>query len=104
VAVTILAIAGVVAVSMSSEAMRATAQAADAEREILEASTLLDAVALWPREDLDRRLGSRLQGPWRMYIERTSPTLYEVILTDTSSRRVLLQTTVFRPGRDSEHP
>lgn len=96
-AVTILSIAVVAAVAMSAEAMRALERARAAEAEVIAASSFLDAVALWPREDLDRRLGARVQGPWRLYIERTLPTVYSIILIDTLSGRDLLRTALFRP-------
>lgn len=99
-AVTILSIAGVAAVAMSAEAMRALERSHDAEAGMIAASSFLDAVALWPREDLDRRLGARIQGPWRLYLERTHPTVYTVVLIDTLSGRQLLRTALFRPEPD----
>ena len=68
-----------------------------AETEIRRASAFMDAIALWPRADLDRHLGDRAEGPWRLIIDRPVPTLYLVVLTDSLSRRELLRTALYRP-------
>ena len=62
-----------------------------------DASALLEAVALWPRADLDRHLGDRPQGAWRMQVDRPTPTLYVIVLADSTNRRELLRTTLYRP-------
>ena len=97
VAVAILATAGTAAVAMASESARAVERARAADLRAREASAFLDAVALWPREDLDRRLGERPQGPWRLRIGRPDPELYTVALVDTASGADLLRTALFRP-------
>lgn len=97
VALAILAVAGVAAVAATGESVRAAARLRESEREIREASAFLEAVALWPREDLDRRLGDRAQGRWRLRISRPSPTVYEIALTDSTDTDVLLETALYRP-------
>ena len=97
VALAILAIAGVAAVAATRESVRAAARLREGEREIREASAFLEAVALWPREDLDRRLGERAQGRWRLRISRPSPTVYEIALTDSTGADFLLETALYRP-------
>lgn len=99
-AVLILSIAGVTAVVMVTEAARSVERARAADAEMRAASAFLDAVALWTPEDLDRRLGVRRQGPWRLYLERPLPALYTVVLADTAGGRVLLRTSLFRPEED----
>ena len=96
VALTILAIAGAAVVALAVDSARAIERAATADADAQRASALLDAVALWPREDLDRHLGTRDEGPWRMTVGRPTPTLYTVALADSSERRVLLSTVLFR--------
>jgi type II secretory pathway pseudopilin PulG len=96
VALTILAVAGAAVVALATDSARAVERAAAADAATGKASALLDAVALWPREDLDRHLGAREQGPWRMIIDRPTPTLYTVVLTDSSEGRVLLRTALYR--------
>lgn len=102
VALTILVIAGTAAVVSASQSARAVEHARAAEAEIRDASAFFDAVALWPRADLDRRLGERPQGPWRMTVQRPSPTLYIVILSDTSTGAEVLRTSLYRPQPNRE--
>lgn len=97
VALTILMIAGVTAVIMATESAHSVALIRESEAELRSASAFLEAAALWTREDLDRRLGEREQGRWRLRIDRPAPTLYTLTLTDSLGRAELLRTTVFRP-------
>ena len=97
VAVTILATAGVSAAIMAGQAADAVRHAREADAGLRRASAFLHAVALWPREDLDRRLGERPQGAWRLRIQRPVPTLYLVMLVDSARGTELLRTSLFRP-------
>lgn len=97
VALTILATAGTAAVTMAGEASRAAARAAAAEENVRAASAFLETVSMWTREDLDRRLGNRPQGPWTMRVDRPVPTLYLVTLADSAGGAVVLRTSLFRP-------
>ena len=96
VALTILAIAGAAVVALATDSARAVERARDADAAMARASALLDAVALWPREDLDRHLGNRIEGQWRIVVDRATPTLYGVTLADSTGTRVLLHTVLFR--------
>lgn len=104
VALIILATAGVAMTALSSQSIDSLRRARAAERETERASELLDAVALWPRSDLDRHLGDRPQGPWRLVVERPFPTLYTVTLTDSNGVRTLLSTALYRPQVDRAAP
>lgn len=97
VALVILSAAGTAAVTLVSQSAGAVRRARIADAEMREASAFLHAVALWPREDLDRRLGEREQGRWKLIIQRPTPTLYEVVLTDSAVAHEILRTTLFRP-------
>lgn len=97
VALTILAVAGTAAVTMVAGSADAVRRARDAGDEARRADAFLQAVSLWSRDDLDRRLGVRRQGEWRMYVERPALELYEVELADSTGARVLLRTALFRP-------
>lgn len=95
-----LALVGAVAGSvlgLATQSWHAVRSARDADRSLVDASAFMHAVALWPREDLDRHLGDRRQAPWRLRIDRPSPTLYTVALTDSSGTRTLLATSLYRP-------
>jgi type II secretory pathway pseudopilin PulG len=102
VALVVLSVAGASAVAMVAQSADAVRRAQAADAEVAAASAFLHAVALWPREDLDRRLGDRAQGDWRLRILRPTPTLYEVALTDSTGRRVILQTALYRPAPPAE--
>ena len=101
VAMTILATAGIAAVTMAAQASKAVRDAGDAEDELRDASAFLEAVALWPRSDLDQRLGDRRQGPWLLRIDRSAPELYVVTLSDSLGSAPMLRTSLFRP--DASH-
>jgi type II secretory pathway pseudopilin PulG len=100
VAVTILAAAGTAAVAMTSESARAVERARDADRRAREAGAFMEAVALWPRADLDRRMGEREQGPWRLRIGRPDRELYTLSLVDSAGTEIL-RTSLFR--QDTAH-
>jgi len=101
VALTILGIAGTTAVVMASESARTVRRARQADDELRQASAFLDAVSLWTRADLDRHLGDRAEGPWRLRIDRPAQALYTVVLRDSAGGPELLRTALFRP--DSAH-
>ena len=62
VALAVLTIAGVSAVAMANQAAQAVAHTRQREDDVRRASAFLGAVALWPREDLDRHLGDHREG------------------------------------------
>jgi len=97
VAMVILAVAGTAAVTGVAQAADSVRRAGEADREVREASAFMNAAALWTREDLDRRLGNRPQGSWRLVIQRPSQELYDLALTDSTGEHVLLRTSLFRP-------
>lgn len=97
IALVILTVSGVAAVTLVSQSADAVVRARIADAEAREASGFLYAVSLWTREDLDRRLGDRAQGEWRLIIQRPSPSLYEVVLTDSAATHEILRTVLFRP-------
>jgi type II secretory pathway pseudopilin PulG len=101
VALTILVTAGATLIALASDSTRSVRHAHAADVEMREANAFFEAVALWPRADLDRHLGERAQGRWRMRVDRPTPTLYVVTLTDSASNVELLRTALFRP--ESSH-
>jgi len=68
-----------------------------ADDELRGASALLESVALWPREDLDHRLGARAQGEWTLEVQHPVASLYTVSLLDSGGTHELLRTALFRP-------
>jgi len=104
VALTILAVVSASVVAFAAESGGAVTRARDAEREMRRANELLTAVSLWPRADLDRHLGDRPQGPWLMRVDRITPTLYAVVLSDSVRGREILSTLLYRPLESSDVP
>ena len=97
VALAILGVAGVAMLTLARDTSRALVRALADDAEVRRASALLDAVTLWSREDLDRHLGTRQQGPWRMHVNRDESSLYYIALRDSIDRHELLHTTLYRP-------
>jgi type II secretory pathway pseudopilin PulG len=97
VALTILTIAALASVAMVRQGIETVRRAQEAEHDVRTASAFMEAVMLWPRVDLDRHLGNRAEGPWRLEVDRPVPTLYLVVLTDSLSRRELVRTAIYRP-------
>lgn len=104
VALTILATGGAGMIALASQSIDALRRARSAERETERASNFFEAVALWPRADLDRHLGDRAQGPWWLIIERPLPTLYTVTLTDSTGGRTIITTALYRAEVDRAAP
>jgi type II secretory pathway pseudopilin PulG len=102
IALVVLATVASAAGWTASEAIHAVTRTHETEGEVRAAGRLLTAVSLWSREDLDRHLGSRRQGPWRMQIDRPHSTLYDVALTDAATGHVLLRTSLFRPQEERD--
>ncbi|HEU4557051.1 MAG TPA: hypothetical protein VFS20_04350 [Longimicrobium sp.] len=103
VALLILGTACVAASAMAAAFSRTVAAARELDRETREASAFLDAVSLWTRADLDRRLGERRQGAWRMRVDRPVSTLYTVVLADSTGVE-LLRTSLFRADSTRDTP
>jgi hypothetical protein len=103
-ALVILTTAGAVVVVLGAETTRAVDRARVAEAQQGRAAAFFEIVTLWPRPDLDRHLGDREQGPWRLRVARATPTLYVLTLTDSVGARTLLHTVVYRPEPPREAP
>jgi hypothetical protein len=101
VALTVMTIGMLATVGMVRQAIDSADHAERAEAEVRRASAFMDAIALWPRADLDRHLGVRAEGPWRLDINRPAPTLYLVTLSDSASDHQLLRTALYRPESPS---
>ena len=93
---TILTVAGLAATAAVRQGADTVRRAEAADADLRQASGFLDAVALWPRADLDRHLGDRPEGVWRLRIDRPIPTLYLVMLSDSTGARTLLHTALYR--------
>lgn len=95
VALFLVAVIGTAALSASTESASLLRESVRAEAEIREAAAFLHSVALWSRQTLDLRLGTRRQGPWWLQIERPDDGVYALALLDSTRRTVLLRTEVY---------
>lgn len=96
VALAIFAVASVSALVLVRQSSTTVKHIRDTDERTRAASAFLETVSLWPREDLDRRLGHRRQGPWMLYIDRPTPILYRIVLSDSTGQYAILETTLFR--------
>lgn len=96
VAMTIFSIASTATLIRAAEARHAVVLSMASEDRRDAASAFLDHVVLWPRQDLDRHLGTHPQGPWWLDIERPVPELYTIAVLDSGSHQKLLDTAVYR--------
>jgi type II secretory pathway pseudopilin PulG len=96
VSLSILGSTGVALAAQVQQSYESLRRATEAELRFLDASVFLDAIALWPSTDLDRRLGDRRNGPWRLEITRVLESVYEVTLRDSTGHYTFATTTVYR--------
>ena len=96
VALTIFMIAGLSAAVWVQQTLLTVDHARDAVVEVSAASRYMDRMALWPREDLDRHLGARREGPWIVVMDRLTPTIYSVAISDSGTEQALLRTWLYR--------
>jgi prepilin-type N-terminal cleavage/methylation domain-containing protein len=97
VALAVLGTSAAALVALGVEAGHGVERARAADTEMRHASAFMDVVALWPRADLDRRMGERRQGPWVLRVDRENDALFVVSLRDSAGGRELLRTRLFRP-------
>lgn len=94
-ALAILAVAGISLLSLARSTIASVHQAGARDRETREASALLDAVALWSDDDLNRRIGRNGQGRWLLDLGRVTSSVYSVTVRD-SAGSMLLETYLYR--------
>lgn len=100
VALALLGTVGSAAAWQATESLRAVQRTHEREAELRAAARFVTAVSLWPRDDLDRHLGNRIQGRWRVRIDRPVRTIYTVTMVDTASGTTLLKTALYRQELD----
>lgn len=99
VALAMAAVVAAVVMWAASDALRTGRRAVERESRVVAASDLMTAVSLWPREDLDRRLGMTRQGEFRLWITPAGDRLYDVAVSTGEVGDTLVASTLFR-GRD----
>ena len=104
VALLVVVVAGLAALSAVAGLRDTTGAYLQREREIGAASAFLDAVSLWPTAELNRRLGEHAQGPFLLSIARPEETVYVVQLSDRVWHRRILWTALYRPRELTNAP
>jgi type II secretory pathway pseudopilin PulG len=98
VAVAILATAAMTAVSLLAQSADHQRRAQEVERRLADEERLMTAMALLSRDDLDRRLGRRIAGPYVVEVQRPTRVLYRVsVAVADSAAWPDLVTLVYRP-------
>lgn len=102
VAMVLVATVGTTVAALTAESFATISAAQDAEAEAIDADRFLRTVSLWPRQDLDRRLGDRRQGEWWMRIDRIERGLYRIGLRHDKGGGEFLWTALYvGPGPDA---
>lgn len=101
VALAVLGTAGTTIIGTVGQALNAVQRARDAGSRASGTSAHLDVISLWPRADLERHLGVRREGRWRLEIQRSAATLYTVMLVDSADS---LRTVLYRPDSSNVAP
>jgi hypothetical protein len=102
VAATVFSFAGVSLLQATVDATRVLEHTRRSEQESRRADAFFHAVTLWDVEDLDRHLGERAEGPWRLMIQHPTQSLYVIALADSTDRRLRFRTIVFRATHPDE--
>lgn len=98
-AVVLLGVAGLALVELVAGGARAVAVARERERELADQERLLTAWSLLKREELDRRIGDRVVGPYVMRVQRPERGLYRLAVGRSAALGVEeLVTVVYRAG------
>ena len=99
VALVLVATAGTVVLALLVQTETAVRRAREAERRLGRAQAFFQAATMWSAAELDLRLGTRVQGAYRLTIQRPSPTVYLLALADSATpTHPLLASAVYRPA------
>lgn len=99
VALVLIATAGTAVIALVLQTENTVQRARAAERRATRAHAFLQAVALWSAAELDLRLGTRPQGPYRLHVLRPVSGVYVIALADSLAPTVpLLETVLYRSG------
>ena len=103
-ALMILGVASLSLIDLVSAGTRAVVTARSRERELADEERLLVAYTLLARPDLDRRIGAREVGPYRVTVQRPEATLYRIGLSRTEAVDVEDLATVVYRGEPTHAP
>lgn len=98
-ALTIFGVAALSAIGLLRQATDSEQRASAHEIRLADMDRLLAAHSLLRREELDQRLGTRINGPYLVEVQRPRPDLYRIAIGDSSV--IDLATLVYRPRREA---
>lgn len=102
IALAVLGSAGLSLIAILRQAVMAQVGSQQAEQVLMNADRVLAATTLLTRVDLERRIGTRKVGEFRIEVSRPEPTLFRIALTEVRAPdRLLLVTVIHRPGLDT---
>jgi len=94
----LLAVTGLGWAALAIENAHAATRARQTDETTVQASRFFAAVSFWSRDDLDRHLGTRPEGPFLLHVERLAPTLYRVRLVSAAApTSAVVETVLYRP-------
>jgi hypothetical protein len=103
VGMTILTIAATSWIAVLRQTMHGVRELRGREQQVLAASAELGRITLWPRVQLDARVGSSRLAAFTITVGQPAPSLYAVALRDTTIGAVVLSTSIYAPeGNDAE--
>lgn len=94
---TIFVMVAVSLLTMIEQGIQSQRIAWHAEAQLVRANDALAAVAIWTRTELDLSLGTTRLREWQLTISKPYDNVYVVALSDTATRKVVLQTALYRP-------
>jgi hypothetical protein len=96
IAVNVFAVAGVALLEATVATTHVLEHAHISEANLRRADAFFHAVTLWDVDALDRHLGERREGPWRLIVQRPTQNLYLITLADSMAESPIFRTVVFR--------
>lgn len=95
-ALTLLMLSGVAGAALLTQTTRTVSDAQRTDRSTAKASAVLARVSMWTAQQLDAAQGEHAQFGVAIAVERFTPTLYRVAISDTLSRVSLVTTVLYR--------
>jgi hypothetical protein len=101
VGIAVLAITGSAWITLLAQTNHSIRELRAREAQVRTASAGLRRITLWPRMELEARVGSSRLSAFTLSVSPIAPSLYTVALADSSTGVVILRTTVY--AYDSLH-
>jgi len=97
VALVLLAVLGTAFITLLGQTAHTMRSVLESERQMRGAGEILDRLAVVSRRDLLARTGRTSLPRWTIEISQTSPTLFDVAVSNVDGGLTLARTTFYRP-------